>query len=145
MRHVKKDIHFVFKSSLFLCLLQSGLWLLGLISALIGPFLLIAKLLFCAVWIGLGVIYWRRWKFLQTISQLRFSSGNLILVFNNHQEPQLVYFKGPQRILSWLVELNVLLENNKMVSIPIAFDSLDSQSFRRLKVMVQTRAGELQI
>ena len=142
----KKDKDYVFKisPSRFIPAAQALLWALSALCVLLGSFLVLAKLIFCVVWLVLAFYYWRQLLRQRSYSQLRLSNGNLLLVFRNGQEPQLVYFSGAQRILPWLVELNLKLENDRVIHWAVAFDAMDAASFRQLKVFVQTRADQLQ-
>ncbi len=117
------------------------LWAVAAVLALLGPFYIIAKMLFMAAWLGIGVYYWRHLKSTQCYSQLRLESGNLILGFSHGQEPELIHLVGRQRVLPWLVELNIVREDGKQYCWGIAADALSRDEFRRLKVFVKTYCG----
>lgn len=142
----KKDKDYIFRitPSRFIPAVQSSLWGLSALCVLFGPFLALAKIIFAVVWGALAFYYCRQLLRQRSYAQLRLSNGNLLLVFRDGQEPQLVYFSGAQRILPWLVELNLKLENDRVIHWAVAYDAMDAASFRQLKVFVQTRADQLQ-
>lgn len=142
----KKDKDYIFKitPSRFIPAVQTSLWGFSAVCVVFGPFLGLAKIIFAVVWVALAFYYYRQHSRQRSYSQLRLSNGNLLLVFRNGQEPQLVFFAGAQRILPWLVEVNLKLENDNVIHWAVAFDSMDAASFRQLKVFVQTRTEQLQ-
>lgn len=139
-----KDIIFKVAPTYFVPSVQLFLFLVAGLSVLFGPFIVTAKMIFCPAWCCLGFYYYMQCVRQRSYSQLRFSNGNLLLIFRNGQEPQLVHFCGSQRILPWLVELNLKLENGRVIHWGISFDTMDADSFRQLKVFVQTRVDQLQ-
>ena len=115
------------------------LWLAAFILAIVGPYTLIAKVIFTVLWCALAIFYWRKTQSLHAFAGLRFTRGNLILVFNNGQEPELITLIDEQRILPWLVELHFVRENGRTCTWGIMRDAMDADSFRRLKVFINTR------
>mgnify|MGYP003387626480 CR=1 FL=1 len=115
--------------------------LYGLTSILVvfGPFLVLAKVAFMAIWLLLSFYYWRKLNATKHYSQLRLESGHLILGFSNGLEPELIHLIGRQRVLPWLVELNIMRENGKQYCWGIAIDAISRDEFRRLKVFVKTQ------
>ncbi|HEY7773090.1 MAG TPA: protein YgfX [Marinagarivorans sp.] len=142
---VKHDADRIFKvaPSRMIPALQGGLALMAGVAVLAGPFALWAKLVFLLGGLVLAAYYVPQLRRQQCYAQLRFVGGNLLLVFRNGREPQLVTFAGAQRILPWLVELNIRLESGERTRWGIACDTMDPESFRQLKVFVQTRADSL--
>lgn len=143
---VKQDTDCIFrvKSSRLMPILQTLLWGVAGVVVGVGPFLSEAKMAFLLVWFLLAGYYIRQIRRQQSYAQLRFTNGSLLLVFRNGLEPQLVKFAGAQRILPWLVELNLRLENGQRVRWGVVSDTMDAESFRQLKVFVQTRTDQLQ-
>ena len=105
---------------------------------LINPFLWQAKTLFFLCAVVLLIYYRRRWQRQQAFAQLRYTNGVLLLVFNDGSEPELIHLTGQQRILPWLVELEFRRENGRKECWGIVFDAMDKNSFRELKVFIQT-------
>ncbi|MDZ7925045.1 MAG: hypothetical protein U5M23_13560, partial [Marinagarivorans sp.] len=81
------------------------LWFAAFMLAMIGPYTLIGKVVFAVLWCALAIFYWRKTQGFRAFAGLCFTRGNLILFFNNGQEPELITLIDEQRILPWLVEL----------------------------------------
>ena len=133
------DQQFLVRPSKWIFRLRGLLWTAAFVLVLLGPYSLVAKAVFVLVWCALAIFYWRKTRVFDVFAELRFTRGNIILVFNNGQEPELITLVDEQRILPWLVELHFLRENGKACTWGITRETMDADSFRRLKVFINTR------
>jgi hypothetical protein len=138
----KTDFQCFIVPSRYLAILYGSLWTLGLLLAALGPFLHWAKLLFLPAWVLCAWHYWRKYQMTQHFCQLRYTQGHLLMMCQG-RELELVRLVGQPRILPWLVELTICRENGQTLVWPIAADSMDADSFRRLKVLVKTQLTPL--
>ena len=115
----KTDFQCSIAPSRYLAVLYGGLWALGLLVALLGPFLGLAKLFFVPVWGMCGWRYWRKYHATQHFCQLRYNQGHLLMV-SQGGELELITLVGQQRILPWLVELNICRDTAQHIAWPIA-------------------------
>ena len=139
MSLVSPNFQITVKSTPLSRVFPMSVWLSIAVLVIFGPFLYLAKTLFIMLWLVLGVYYWRKLNATQYYNQLRLEGGNLILGFSDGQEAELVNLVGRQRILPWLVELNILREDGKKYCWSITKNSLTCDEFRRLKIFVKAR------
>lgn len=139
MSLVSPNFQFTIKPSPLARILPAYAWLSVVVLVAAGPFLFLAKTVFIGLWVVLGVFYWRKLNTTKSFNQLRLESGNLILGFSNGQEPELVNLIGYQRVLPWLVELNILREDGKKYCWGITQGSITRDEFRQLKVFVKAQ------
>ncbi|WP_054113466.1 protein YgfX [Marinagarivorans algicola] len=143
MNYSGTNFQLTVKPSCLMVVTPFVLWGAAVVLALLGPFYTVAKVLFIAIWLGIGVYYWYQLNRTRHYSQLRLESGNLILGFSHGQtsEPELIHLVGRQRVLPWLVELNIVREDGQRYCWGIAADAVSRDEFRQLKVFVKTHCG----
>lgn len=134
----RTDFQFLVIPSRSIKVLQGSLASMLLLGVSIGPFTVLSKIAFAILTLVLSVHYWRKSTIAGDFSQLRYQNDNLLLVFNSSREPEIIYLIGQQRILPWLVELRLQREDGRIQRWGITYDAMDADSFRRLKVFLQT-------
>lgn len=83
------------------------------------------------------VMQWRWLKGLLALRALQFD-GHYCLLSQTQQAPLLCQLTGRWRHLPWLIAIELLDEQRRRVFIPVFAFAMDPESFRRLRIRVNT-------